>query len=283
MCIQCGRRPDEVDAIAVAGEGEKKEEGDANTEGETTETPAVDQGTTQPRTDPPHKFYGSWEAVQAAKEEFLTKGPYTLNINGQDIKMHHNAAGVEGHTSCMANHLTEELYNKLSQAVTPNGVTLDKCIKTGIENPGHPAIKTVGMSAGDTESYEVFKGLFDPVIDERHGGYSADAVHVSDMDVSKIKDPAIIDASYVVSTRVRSGRNVKVRRRGGGGRKERTSKQPTKQTEKGAKQTNTNTHEQTNKRIKTTLPGYSVPSVLQQGGTSPAGNHRHQGPDQLDR
>ena len=32
-------------------------------------------------------------------------------------------------------------------------------------------IKTVGMVAGDEESYEVFKELFDPVIAKRHGGF----------------------------------------------------------------------------------------------------------------
>lgn len=161
-----------------------------------------------PRKDPPHEFYGSWAAVEKAKAEFLSKPPYEIDVNGVKIKLHHNSAGVEKHANVMSNHLTEELYNKLKDRVTVNGVTLDKCIKTGIENPGHPAIKTVGMTAGDVESYEVFKELFDPVIDERHGGYGADAKHPSDMDVSKIKDPKVIDASYVISTRVRSGRSV---------------------------------------------------------------------------
>lgn len=39
--------------------------------------------------------------------------------------------------------------------MTPNGYTLDQCIQTGVDNPGHPFIKTVGMVAGDEESYEV--------------------------------------------------------------------------------------------------------------------------------
>merc|ERR1719329_1465046 len=64
------------------------------------------------------------------------------------------------------------------------------------------------MTAGDVESYEVFKELFDPVINERHNGYGADAKHPSDMDASNIKDPSVIDAPYVISTRVRSGRSV---------------------------------------------------------------------------
>jgi len=32
----------------------------------------------------------------------------------------------------------------------------------GVDNPGHPHIKTVGLVACDEECYEVFKDLFDP-------------------------------------------------------------------------------------------------------------------------
>merc|ERR1719424_402512 len=160
------------------------------------------------RKEPQHEFYGSWENVEKAKAEFLVKPAYEIDINGLKVKLHHNSNGIEKHASVMANHLTQELYDKLKDKVTPNGVTLDKCIKTGIENPGHPAIKTVGLTAGDVESYEVFKELFDPVIQERHGDYGADAKHPTDMNVDNIKDPSVIDAEYVISTRVRSGRSV---------------------------------------------------------------------------
>jgi len=174
-----------------------------------TESAADQAQPTQARTDPKHEFYGTWEAVEAAKAEFLTKEPYTININGVDVNLHHNSAKVEKHSNCMSNHLTEELYNKLKAKLTSNGVTLDKCIRTGIENPGHPAIKTVGLVAGDVESYEAFAELFDPVISERHGGYGPDAKHPSDMNPEGIKDPTVIDANYVISTRIRSGRSIK--------------------------------------------------------------------------
>lgn len=42
---------------------------------------------------------------------------------------------------------------------------------TGVDNPGHPFIMTVGMVAGDEDSYTDFAELFDPVIDGRHNGY----------------------------------------------------------------------------------------------------------------
>ena len=47
-------------------------------------------------------------------------------------------------------------------------------------------IKTCGIVAGDEESYETFKELFDPIISARHGGYAADAKHPTDLDVEKV-------------------------------------------------------------------------------------------------
>jgi creatine kinase len=55
----------------------------------------------------------------------------------------------------MAECLTPTIYAKLRNKMTPSGYTLDQCIQTGVDNPGHPFIKTVGMVAGDEESYEV--------------------------------------------------------------------------------------------------------------------------------
>ena len=41
---------------------------------------------------------------------------------------------------------------------------------SGVDNPGHPFIMTVGLVAGDEESYSTFSELFDSVISGRHGG-----------------------------------------------------------------------------------------------------------------
>ncbi|KFQ52193.1 hypothetical protein N333_04461, partial [Nestor notabilis] len=59
------------------------------------------------------------------------------------------------HNNCMASNLTPAIYSRLCDKATPNGWTLDQCIQTGVDNPGHPFIKTVGIVAGDEESYEV--------------------------------------------------------------------------------------------------------------------------------
>lgn len=80
----------------------------------------------------------------------------------------------------------------------------------GMDNKGHPSIKTCGLVAGDEDCYDVFKKLFDPVIDIRHGGYPANAKHPTDMDISKLSSTAIDPSgSYVISTRVRTGRSIR--------------------------------------------------------------------------
>ncbi|XP_014406168.1 PREDICTED: creatine kinase S-type, mitochondrial [Myotis brandtii] len=95
------------------------------------------------------------------------------------------------HNNCMAECLTPSIYAKLRNKMTPKGYTLDQCIQTGVDNPGHPFIKTVGMVAGDEESYEVFADLFDPVIKLRHNGYDPKVMkHPTDLDASKVGSAA---------------------------------------------------------------------------------------------
>ena len=43
------------------------------------------------------------------------------------------------------------MYERLIEKVTPNGVTLDKCIQPSVDYTG----KIIGLVAGDEESYEV--------------------------------------------------------------------------------------------------------------------------------
>merc|ERR1712126_239086 len=46
------------------------------------------------------------------------------------------------HNSFFSENMTPELYNKLKDKKTKLGVTLGHCIKTGVDNPGHPMIKS---------------------------------------------------------------------------------------------------------------------------------------------
>ena len=63
--------------------------------------------------------------------------------------------------------------------------------------------------ACDEESYDTFKELFDPVIEMRHNGYSPDCMHPTDLDSSKLQGGDDLDTKYVLSCRVRTGRNVR--------------------------------------------------------------------------
>jgi len=112
------------------------------------------------------------------------------------------------HNNWMAKCLTKDIYKKLREKVTPNGFTLDGVIQTGVDNPGHPFIYTVGCVAGDEETYEVFADLLDPIIEKRHGGYTKDQKHKTDLNPANIKGGQL-DENYVLSCRVRTGRSIR--------------------------------------------------------------------------
>lgn len=46
---------------------------------------------------------------------------------------------------------------------------------------------TVGCVAGDEETYEVFKELLDPVIEDRHGGYKPSDKHKTDLTADNLQ------------------------------------------------------------------------------------------------
>ena len=49
------------------------------------------------------------------------------------------------HNNWMAKCLSIKTYLRLKEVKTPGGVTIENIIRTGVENPGHPFIMTVGM------------------------------------------------------------------------------------------------------------------------------------------
>merc|ERR1712048_1528299 len=110
---------------------------------------------------------------------------------------------IKSKHSLVAKYVTEPIWEKLNRAKTQtSGFTLAKAIACAVEfNNQH-----CGIYAGDWDSYSVFADVFDPLIQEYHG-ISPDAVHTSDMDVSKITGN-IDPAAPVHSTRIRVGRNI---------------------------------------------------------------------------
>ncbi|XP_048378615.1 creatine kinase M-type [Stegostoma tigrinum] len=132
--------------------------------------------------------HNKWKLNYSAEEEF------------PDLSKHNNH---------MAKALTLDIYKRLRDKETPSGFTLDDVIQTGVDNPGHPFIMTVGCVAGDEESYEVFRDLFDPVIEDRHGGYKPTDKHKTDLNHENLKGGDDLDSNYVLSSRVRTGRSIK--------------------------------------------------------------------------
>ncbi|GAU98140.1 hypothetical protein RvY_09321 [Ramazzottius varieornatus] len=112
------------------------------------------------------------------------------------------------HTNVLAQYLSSDLYALLRDRQTPAGVTLDQCIQVGVDQPGHPRIKTLGIFAGDEESYQVFREVFDLVIMERHGGYTSTDKHPTNLDSSLVKG-GYLDPDFVISCRIRAVRNIR--------------------------------------------------------------------------
>ncbi|XP_061749772.1 creatine kinase, testis isozyme-like [Nerophis ophidion] len=129
-----------------------------------------------------------------------------LQLGGRSVK--DDFPNLSEHNNHMAKFLTIDLYSKLREQCTPNGFTIDDVIQTGVDNPGHPYIMTVGCVAGDEESYEVFKDLMDLVIEERHGGYLPNDMHKTDLNPENLKG-GDLDDNYVLSSRVRTGRSIR--------------------------------------------------------------------------
>jgi len=117
------------------------------------------------------------------------------------------------HNNFMSEFLRENpaVYAKLKDKKTALGVTFADCIKTGVDNKGHPHIKTVGATAGDEESYELFRDFFDPVTAARHPGYDpVTMTQPTNLDIEQLSKTDIDpDCKYVLTTRVRTGRSIR--------------------------------------------------------------------------
>ena len=107
-------------------------------------------------------------------------------------------------TSLLSKYLTREVFEHLENKTTANGFTLEQAIRSGVENLD----SGIGVYAGDEESYETFSKLFDPIIKEYHG-FSTTDKHQSNFSIKDLKT-ATLDAEgkYILSTRIRVGRNL---------------------------------------------------------------------------
>ncbi|WP_321492523.1 phosphagen kinase [uncultured Desulfobacter sp.] len=99
-------------------------------------------------------------------------------------------------------HLTLELYKDLKEVRTPWGYSLDQAIRSGIENPD----SSIGIYAGDMESYDSFSQIFLPIIEDYHHlapGWS----HKPGFQEAVLPDPDP-DQKFIHSSRIRVARNL---------------------------------------------------------------------------
>ena len=76
--------------------------------------------------------------------------------------------------SLLKKHLSEDVLNELKTKKTSGfNSNLKDVIQSGVENLD----SGIGVYAPDAEAYVVFALLFDPIIEEYHGGFSADQHH----------------------------------------------------------------------------------------------------------
>lgn len=106
--------------------------------------------------------------------------------------------------SLLSRYLTPEVFEALKDKMTSNGFTLEQAINSGVENID----SGIGVYAGDQDSYTVFAALLDPIIEDYHGFGKEDS-HKSNLNPEDLNAPnPDPEGKYIVSTRIRVGRNV---------------------------------------------------------------------------
>jgi len=104
--------------------------------------------------------------------------------------------------SILAKHLSLEIFELLKNKTTANGFTLKQAINSGVVNSD----SEIGIYAGDAESYETFAPLFDKIIEDYHG-FGKEERHHSNLNPNDLIIESF-DENYVLSTRIRVGRNL---------------------------------------------------------------------------
>ena len=106
--------------------------------------------------------------------------------------------------SLLCKYLSPDIFEKLRNEKTSHGFTIQQAIRSGVENPD----SHIGVYAGDEASYTTFAPLFDPIIADYHG-FLSNEVHKSNLNPDDLNAPnPDPEGAYVVSTRIRVGRNV---------------------------------------------------------------------------
>jgi len=112
---------------------------------------------------------------------------------------------LENSKSLLAKYLTKEVFQELKNKTTSSGYTLEQVINSGVQNPD----SGIGAYAGDEDSYKIFALLFDKIIEDYHG-FGKNSKHKSNLNPNDLKAPnPDPESQYIISTRIRVGRNIK--------------------------------------------------------------------------
>lgn len=109
--------------------------------------------------------------------------------------------------SLLKKHFSEKVMNDNKAKKTKLGATLLDVIQSGVKNLD----SGVGLYAPDAEAYNLFKDLFNPVIEEYHNGFKpTDKQPPTDLGADKIGELPDLDpeGKYINSTRIRCGRSL---------------------------------------------------------------------------
>jgi creatine kinase len=154
---------------------------------------------------------GSSAAVDFSKSQFggVSKGDDKDTDSFKYFTYESQPDFTDKHRSLMAKVLKENpgLFDKLKDKKTSLGYTLSNAIQAGVETP-HLG---VGITAGDEESWTLFKDIMYPIIQGWHKYDPESGFHPMDLDFSKLQfssEQAAKFDQYVVSTRIRAARNI---------------------------------------------------------------------------
>jgi len=109
--------------------------------------------------------------------------------------------------SLLKKYFTEDVMNKLKGKKTKLGATLWDVIQSGVKNLDSGC----GVYAPDAEAYTMFKELFDPIIEDYHGGFGPSAKQpATDLGESHVAELTDLDPDhkFIQSTRIRCGRSL---------------------------------------------------------------------------